>query len=425
MPCPVNCEASWSLQWSACDADGYKFKTYTVTTQSANGGIPCEAENGAQLTGTCPRDCVGDWGGWSDCVAGTRTNIFYVQIPKQHSGAPCVAEHLQQDVENCDIDCAGSWGDWSGCSGGIRTQTYTVTQQAYNDGIPCPVELVKIDRDYCPQPVDCVSEWSTFTACDSLTGIKNKTYTIFTPAANGGAACETYNGAVISQDCPVDCVGDFGAGYGACDPVLGKKTKVFSITTPTLNGGQQCSYADGQAVTIDCDIDCVATWSDWSSCVNGYHNRTYFIQQEAVNNGAPCLMQTGGIDYETCLVDCVGSWGNWTACEEGDDTRSRMYTVEIPPANGGAPCPANNTDTETAICLQDGARDCIGSWTWTQDCDPMTGIRVRTYYRTQEKLGNGIQCEAEHLQEDPVACDVDGVGPWRGWSACGASGTVG
>lgn len=68
-----------------------------------------------------------------------------------------------------------------------------------------------------PAPMDCVGSWGNYTDCNVTCGegFKTHTYTVTTPAADGGVECPAEDGAVESQacnagPCPVNCVGGWG-----------------------------------------------------------------------------------------------------------------------------------------------------------------------------------------------------------------------
>jgi hypothetical protein len=54
-----------------------------------------------------------------------------------------------------------------------------------------------------PKPIDCIGNWSDWTACDKSCdyGYQTQTYTITTPASNGGQNCLYKNGEKVIHDC--------------------------------------------------------------------------------------------------------------------------------------------------------------------------------------------------------------------------------
>jgi len=75
------------------------------------------------------------------------------------------------------------------------------------------------------------------------------------------------------------------------------------------------------------------------------------VYSNGTMNGVP--LSTGG-----CKVDCVVSgWSGWSACPcNGGGTITRTRTVTIPPANGGAACPAL-TESQTCVNNEPCAND--------------------------------------------------------------------
>jgi len=92
------------------------------------------------------------------------------------------------------VDCYGGWGEWSECDWFMQAREYTVIVPAANGGLACEVEDGTIETQDCgepPVPVDCAGTWSPWGPC-SVTcggGTQSRTFTVTTPAANGGAAC--------------------------------------------------------------------------------------------------------------------------------------------------------------------------------------------------------------------------------------------
>eukprot|EP01043_Picozoa_sp_COSAG02_P075453 COSAG02_NODE_15571_length_1159_cov_1.272642_1_plen_257_part_10 len=100
----------------------------------------------------------------------------------------------------------------------------------------------------CP-PVDCIGSWSLCTADCS-----NKTYTVTTPAAGGGVACEAADGAsdfCIPGEgaCPViDCAGSWSQCNELCEKVYSVTTQPSASGAPCLETGgaiMVCSYGEG------------------------------------------------------------------------------------------------------------------------------------------------------------------------------------
>jgi len=170
----VNCVGSWS-EYGSCSATcggGAQLRTYSITTNAANGGIQCPFRNGDTETRSCNNDA-------------------------------------------CPIvDCVGSWSRYGSCSatcgGGVQSRTYSITTNAANGGIQCPhrngdTEARSCNNDACPnERTPCLADhtiWSTrYGDCDS-----------YSPAGRNHRWCDidSVDGLVASQVCP---------GCGDCDP---------------------------------------------------------------------------------------------------------------------------------------------------------------------------------------------------------------
>jgi hypothetical protein len=117
------------------------------------------------------------------------------------------------------VDCGGVWSDYSTCSvscgGGAQVRTFTVLTAAANGGAACPFfpETQECNTQACQAlPVDCAGQYSAWSSCSVSCGeggIRTQTFTVATPAANGGAACPSDlidpcaapPCAVVCQDC--------------------------------------------------------------------------------------------------------------------------------------------------------------------------------------------------------------------------------
>ncbi len=116
-----------------------------------------------------------------------------------------------------------------------------------------------------------------------------------------------------------------------------------------------------------CPVNCVGRWEDWSSCnatcinnnssANGSRTRTFTITTPSANGGTACPSPTTetGTCTTDCSVNCVGSWENWGTCDavcinnnsSASGNRTRTYTVTTPSANNGIACPSPTIETET------------------------------------------------------------------------------
>jgi hypothetical protein len=185
----------------------------------------------------------------------------------------------------------------------------------------------------------------------------------------------------------VNCVGNW-SNWGACNATCinnnssasGNRTRTFTITTPSANGGTNCTIVNntvGSETCIkDCSVNCVGSWSNWGSCnatcinnnssASGSRTRTFTITTPSANGGIACTIANNTVGSETCTkdcsVNCIGSWGDWRSCSTCNDinnnlqgSKTRTFTITTPSANGGIACTiANNTIvSETCYCKID------------------------------------------------------------------------
>lgn len=129
----------------------------------------------------------------------------------------------------------------------------------------CKVEVVEKS-----EATDCVGSWGDWGACSATcgAGAKTRTYSVTTPAANGGTACRFEHGTTQAQPCsvsicpvPVDCQGDWGK-LGQCTPSsrfntcgAGRQTREFVVTVEPEHGGAACPAPQSQDCQIDCEDD--------------------------------------------------------------------------------------------------------------------------------------------------------------------------
>ena len=113
-----------------------------------------------------------------------------------------------------------------------------------------------------------------------------------------------------------DCV--FEWEYGTINKSTGKRIKTYKVITKDANGGTECQYDDGKQITEDVKVDCEGSWNNWGNC------------------------------SKTC----------------GGGTRSRTWNKTIQPRNGGALCPATQSQScNTQSCKTCQQNDYEKGWT--------------------------------------------------------------
>ena len=179
------------------------------------------------------------------------------------------------------------------------------------------------------------------------------------------------------QNQNVDCVISWDNGSSCVD---GKKTYNATIVTPKKNEGKDC----GELTKItSCDNDCVLDWDNWSDCdkITGTRNRYSKIISPAYNNGKACPtpveIAKNPIYKQTefCAVDCELNTPVWIPTSDcsktcGGGTQTFKRNVAYPPLNGGKDCMDSNgnliPETKTDTCNTQGCPvDCVVSnWSY-------------------------------------------------------------
>jgi hypothetical protein len=240
-------------------------------------------------------------------------------------------------------------------------------------------------------PVTCVGRWVEGGVCNAAceaTGVKTSVYEITTQAENGGAPCEAAAGATKEVACsnptpcqkatPINCVGSWaevGECKAACESA-GTKTSVFTVNTPAADGGAACDAAPGATREVPCTnptpcpkppVNCVGSWAEVGVCnaaceSTGTKTSVFTVFTQAENGGAPCEAASGTAKEVPCSnptacpkppVNCVGSWAETGVCDakcESSGSKTSVYTVTTPAANGGAACEAAPGATRQVPC---------------------------------------------------------------------------
>ena len=383
---PVDCVGSWGA-WGACSAScggGTRDRTYTITTPKVGSGSDCVAENGATDREECNTTAcsagdanagtvagAGDSGGANantnaDSNAGTDANA--VTAPDANAVTAPDANAVTAPDANANAGANANTAPDANAGAAADANANAAADANANANADADANAV--------QPVDCEGSWSAWGDCsaDCGGGTQQRTYTVTTEAANGGAACSDPHNHGQTRPCnteacaAVDCVGDFPE-WGACSVPCGGGTKrrSYEITTQAANGGAACQHAEGVQQTAPCNthpcpIDCVGDFGAWSacsaSCGDGKQQRTYNVSATAQHGGAACSNAHGHIEERDCnegdcpAVNCVGSWSAWGACSEdcGGGTMERTYTVTTPRVGSGSECEAADGATESEEC---------------------------------------------------------------------------
>ena len=443
---PVDCKVSNWSNWSECDKDcgtGNQTRTRIVTEEASYGGIFCPnlEENQSCNTQECPIDCsVSNWSDWSkcdkDCGTGNQTRTRTITEEAQNEGQVCsILEESQTcNTQECPIDCLGEWSSYGICSktcgGGTQTRMFKVNRAAAYGGKDCSANDNQTQSQTCNTqgcPVDCVGNWEPWSACTKTCGggTQTRKYKITTASQNGGAVCPIIDNTIQSQscntqNCPVDCVGDWG-NWGICN-TNGLQYRQYSVIKNAADGGKTCDYNNGDIQSQACPVACTGNWADWTPCNNGTKTRTYLVSRDALNGGDTCPYINGYVDSSTCPVNCVVSdWSGWGPCDKncntGAQTRNRFIT--IPAKNGGTACPINLTESQP--CKIRDCVNCVGSFQGWSACTASCGNYAtiyNTYKITQYAEVGGNACPYADGYQQTNTCTKTNCCK-TGYNSCG------
>ena len=375
--------------------------------------------SGSFTNTTCVQNCYGEWSSCSAaCGGGTRT--FNRLVERNPWGASCT--YADGATEDCNtqpcpaiVNCQGSWGGCSASCGG-GTQSFTITTPAANGGTACPNPLTRsCNEQSCSLPINCQGTWSN---CSATCGGGLQSFTMTTAPANGGLACPTpTTRACNEQACslPINCQGT----WSNCSATCGGGTQNFTVTTPPMNGGTECPNPTSRNCnTQACDIDCEGSWGNCSAtCGGGTQNFIVSVAQSG--NGAACPASPRDCNMQSCseppvAIDCEGSW---TTCSATCGGGTQTFNVTQSPANGGVACPTSPRNCNEQACPV----DCVGSW---GACSASCGEGTETFTITTAAANGGVACPAPTTRacnltacEPPGSCTTSHPVGWYGGSA--------
>ena len=483
--CPVDCVGGWSSWSVVCTQScggGVLTRTFTEASPAQSGGVDCPAEQSETATvpcqtQECPVDCEGSWDGWGSCSAtcggGMQSQTYRVSVAAEFGGQSCPRADGAVASQNCEtqacpVDCVGEWNSWGSCShscgaDGTRQRTFGVSQVAAHGGEQCAYTAGESDSESCNTnvdcPVDCIGAWSDWDFACSVScggGFDTRTFVVETEAAFGGVECanddgETSTRDCSTQDCPVDCEGEWQP-WGSCTTTCGSagtRTREFAISVEAQHGGAACTYNDGaddvdECVDMDpCAIDCEGSWSEYGecdkTCGTGVKYKTFVVTTEADFGGSECVASAGdesamSCNTQNCPRDCEGEWGEWQGCSLtcGGGEQFQYFQITTAAAHGGVPCDyAAGDANDGRSCNTDLCPiDCEGSWgEWSDQCSRSCngGYHVRHYSVDTPSENGGTACPYDDMtchflpcntQECPVDCE----GAWdQEWSSCSES----
>ncbi|REG06169.1 thrombospondin type-1 domain-containing protein [Pelolinea submarina] len=321
-----------------------------------------------------PVDCQYHYG---DCTCGAWGCWRYLVVDQypQNGGAACPTAWFIPCGD--PVDCEGSWSECSGPCGTTGTITYTITTPAENGGAACAYPdgaTQSCQNDACAPEEECP------TYCDYPGGT--------VPDGQGGQKT-----CAATAACPVDCVlGDFGP----CSATCGGGTQTQIIEVPAQNGGS-CNPITQACNTDPCPIDCEGDWGECEGECGTTGTQTFHVTQAAMYGGAECGYEDGATqtcDTDPCPEDCYGEWGDCVG--ECGTTGEMTFTVLQVATNGGEECEYEDGATQT--CEMDPCPiDC--EWSEWSECSSDCGPGTQTREILVEAQYGGLECEGLAEQE--------------------------
>merc|ERR1719245_2257904 len=190
-----------------------------------------------------------------------------------NGGAACPPlENMQPcNLQSCPVDCEvgdfGAWGDCSvTCGGGIQKRKRSITTDAAHGGNACPA--LEEEQECITQSctVDCVvGPFGVFGECSATCGggIKKRSRSVTTAAANGGNACPPLDEMQPCnfQSCPVATPAPVAdpstpAPVAAKCPVQLVSTQRFATTVKAKGKGKRLKAANVDALSCACEAMC-------------------------------------------------------------------------------------------------------------------------------------------------------------------------
>ena len=163
---------------------------------------------------------------------------------------------------------------------------------------------------------------------------------------------------------PVNCIG----GWSNCSETCGGGSQTFSILTPAQNGGVACEASHG--TTRACNqMACPKCELPWRGAFNQklYIDHNQSVTAYRVGTSNQCATEaetrtcqrgvlTGSFAFRNCInnVNCIG---NWSACSKTCGGGVQTFNIITPRQGNGASCIA--TQGQTQACNEQPCPGCV------------------------------------------------------------------
>jgi Spondin-like TSP1 domain/Thrombospondin type 1 domain/Tyrosine-protein kinase ephrin type A/B receptor-like len=282
-----------------------------------------------------PVDCVlSDWSLWNSCSAtcgtGYQTRTRVVSVP-EYNGGTCTLPLTEQqpcNTQPCPIDCSYTLSDWNscntGCGGGTMSRTMTVNTQPQFGGKECPT--FSLSQECNSSPCVTYNKSYNFSSSFRSNGYSTNQLNLYTPTVN------TYLARILITFS--NCVNtNFISSYALISSL---KAINPNNTTTTIWKKQLYGYDNYPRENAVYELYLDANQSQ----KNIKNNNIILILNFSSLNSTISFNYKVEIDYNID-VDCIVSWSDWSSCSNpcNGGIQTQNGTIVSQPLYAGLACP--------------------------------------------------------------------------------------
>lgn len=281
------------------------------------------------------------------------------------------AEANTQVNQQCYFTCSNFYNTIPLCGGNAGDTVTSDPTECRPSSNSCTMNGCNVNtrtiEDCTPitHPVDCVGSWSNWSACSvtacGQTGTQTRTYTITTPASNGGTTCPYANGATQSQSCSTAaCTSYTCSGSPSAD----SSTWGSDESSPTTSGVSWAYSATDTATYCEYYCNSGYTYSG-GSCVltstpppPGAPTVDLTASPTSVNSGSASTL-TWTVSGSPTSCSASGDWSGSKSITGGSQstgnlTSAKNYTITCSNSYGSsfdsASVSVNGSSVTNGIC---------------------------------------------------------------------------